>query len=60
MEMPNKGSIINVEGGHIRGVLTQTGWKIHGERGAAEILGMNLSTLQSRIKRLEIKRLAQL
>jgi len=31
-------------------------WKIHGPGGAAELLGMNHSTLYSKMKRLGIKK----
>jgi transcriptional regulator with GAF, ATPase, and Fis domain len=32
------------------------GWKVAGETGAAQLLGMNPSTLRSRMKALEIRR----
>src|SRR5262249_10486070 len=57
---PRSGKLEDMERGHILGVLTRTGWKVHGEHGAAAILGMNPSTLRSRIKRLGIRRPAQL
>jgi formate hydrogenlyase transcriptional activator len=41
---------------HILKVLQKTRWKIEGEGGAASILGLNPSTLRSRIKKLDIKR----
>jgi transcriptional regulator with GAF, ATPase, and Fis domain len=45
-----------VEGRHILSVLERTGWKIEGPTGAASILGLNASTLRSRMRRLGIKR----
>ena len=37
---------------HIRGALAATEGRVCGEKGAAKILGLKPSTLQSRIKRL--------
>jgi PAS domain S-box-containing protein len=39
---------------HIINVLNNTGWKVRGKNGAAEILGMNPSTLDSKMKKLGI------
>jgi transcriptional regulator with GAF, ATPase, and Fis domain len=36
--------------------LNQTGWKIHGPGGTAELLGLKPSTLISRLKRLGLKK----
>ncbi|MCZ6794345.1 MAG: sigma 54-interacting transcriptional regulator [Planctomycetota bacterium] len=36
--------------------LRQTGWKIYGAGGAAELLGINPTTLSSRIKKLGLKK----
>ncbi|MDQ8202211.1 sigma 54-interacting transcriptional regulator [Pelagicoccus sp. SDUM812003] len=41
---------------HIEATLVQTGWRIEGEKGAAKALGINPSTLRSRIAKLGIKR----
>jgi formate hydrogenlyase transcriptional activator len=46
----------DLERRHIIKVLEKTGWRISGSNGAAEILGIKRTTLQSRIKKLEIKR----
>lgn len=46
----------DVEREHITTVLESVGWRISGPRGAAGILGMNRTTLQSRMKKLGIKR----
>ena len=41
---------------HIRRALKMTNGRIHGPDGAAELLGINPSTLRSRIKKLRIKK----
>ena len=41
---------------HILSVLEHTNWRVRGESGAAEILGLKPTTLDSRMKRLGIKR----
>ena len=45
----------DVEKRHIVEVLRATGWRISGDRGAAKALGLNPSTLRSRIKKLGIR-----
>jgi DNA-binding NtrC family response regulator len=45
-----------IEASHIRAVLRHTRGKVYGEGGAAEILGMKPSTLQSRMKKLGVAR----
>ncbi len=42
---------------HILEALELTGWRVSGEKGAAKILGINASTLDSRIRKLAIKKL---
>ena len=44
-----------VERDHIVRVLQQTNWKVSGQNGAAEILGLNRSTLRARIRKLGIR-----
>jgi len=44
------------ERSHIIEVLQSTGWKVSGEKGAAELLGINPNTLVSRMKKLGIQR----
>ncbi|CAN5652251.1 hypothetical protein BH10BAC3_BH10BAC3_10050 [soil metagenome] len=46
----------DVEKEHIISILEKTNWKVSGENGAAKILGLNATTLESRMKKLEIKR----
>jgi transcriptional regulator with GAF, ATPase, and Fis domain len=43
-----------VEREHIIHVLDARGWKIEGPNGAAQILGMNPSTLRTRMAKLRI------
>lgn len=46
----------NNERNHIMRALNETRWVIHGKKGAAEILGINPSTLRSRMEKLKIKK----
>ena len=46
----------NAERIHILRALDETRWVVHGKKGAAEILGINPSTLRSRMEKLGIKR----
>ncbi|MDX1700091.1 MAG: sigma 54-interacting transcriptional regulator, partial [Melioribacteraceae bacterium] len=41
---------------HIVKVLETTNWQVSGERGAAKILGMKRTTLEARMKKLDIKK----
>jgi formate hydrogenlyase transcriptional activator len=50
------GSLEEVERAHIVSVLEECGWKVRGQDGAAERLGLKRSTLQSRMKKLGIRR----
>jgi formate hydrogenlyase transcriptional activator len=45
-----------VERDHIIQVLEQTHWKVSGKNGAAEILGLNRSTLRARMRKLDIRK----
>jgi len=45
-----------VERSHILNTLNSSSWKISGEGGAAELLGINPSTLRSRMRKLGIRR----
>ncbi len=56
METSTIDTLENVERSHIVRALTETRWVIHGKKGAAEILGINPSTLRSRIDKLGIKK----
>jgi formate hydrogenlyase transcriptional activator len=48
--------IEDVEREHIRSVLESTGWRIRGEAGAAAILGLKPSTLESRMAKHGLRR----
>ena len=37
-------------------VLERTGWRIRGTGGAAELLGLKPTTLEARMKKLQIRR----
>ncbi len=49
----------NAERNHVLRALYETHWIVHGKKGAAEILGINPSTLRSRMEKLGIRRPAQ-
>lgn len=46
----------DVERHHITGILVKTGWRVRGKNGAAGILGLKPSTLESKMKKLGIYR----
>ncbi len=48
--------LASVERRHITQVMRQTGWRIEGPGGAAQILGLHPSTLRFRLKKMEIHR----
>jgi formate hydrogenlyase transcriptional activator len=50
----SKKTLEAVERDHILQVLDQTEWKVSGKKGAAEILGLNRSTLRARMRKLGI------
>jgi formate hydrogenlyase transcriptional activator len=56
---PSSLSLHEVERSHITTVLESTGWRVHGESGAARILGLNPNTLFFRMKKLDIPLLKQ-
>jgi formate hydrogenlyase transcriptional activator len=51
-----KSTLEEVERRHITRTLEEANWKISGEGGAAEVLGLNPSTLRARMRKLGIKR----
>ncbi len=55
-EIPENLSLDDVERRHILGVLQKSGWRLGGQSGAAEILGLKRTTLQSKMKKLGIRR----
>ena len=50
------GNLENMERMHIAAVLEKSGWRIAGQGGAAEILGLKRTTLQAKLKKLGIER----
>jgi PAS domain S-box-containing protein len=52
----NSRILSEIEKKHITEVLKMTGWRVSGKDGAAEILGLKPTTLQSRMKKLGIIR----
>jgi DNA-binding NtrC family response regulator len=58
-EKPAIHSLEDVEREHILGVLRASGWRISGPDSAAEILGLKRTTLQSKMKKLGIRRLSR-
>ncbi len=56
MELRETENLTEVERKHILAALQKTGWRITGESGAAQSLGINPSTLRARMKKLGIKR----
>ena len=55
-EIPQVLNLEDAERKHISGVLQQTGWRVSGQGGAAEILGLKRTTLQAKMKKLDIRR----
>ncbi len=49
-------SMEEMERKHISQVLEMTGWRVRGREGAAELLGLKPTTLESRMERLKIRR----
>jgi formate hydrogenlyase transcriptional activator len=56
LETKPKATLRDMERSYILRTLEQTGWKVRGSGGAAEILDMNYSTLSVRMKKLGIVR----
>jgi transcriptional regulator with GAF, ATPase, and Fis domain len=59
LEIVAAGNLEDVERKHILVVLEKTGWRVAGQGGAAEVLGLKRSTLQSKMKKLGIRRSSQ-
>jgi len=53
---PTSSAIEDVERAHIVRTLERTGWRLQGKGGAAELLGLKRTTLQSRMAKLGIRR----
>jgi transcriptional regulator with GAF, ATPase, and Fis domain len=56
-QIENKAMLLkDVERNHIQKILEQTGWRVRGKAGAAELLGLRPTTLDARMKKLGIER----
>jgi transcriptional regulator with GAF, ATPase, and Fis domain len=55
-EVPKIRNLEDLERAHILSVLEKAGWRITGNSGAAEVLGLKRTTLQSKMKKLGIRR----
>ena len=55
-EIDATGNLEDMERRHIVAVLEKTGWRIAGQGGAAEVLGLERTTLHAKMKKLGIKR----
>jgi transcriptional regulator of acetoin/glycerol metabolism len=53
------GNLADIERKHMVAVLEKTGWRISGQGGAAEVLGLKRTTLQAKIKKFGIKRFSK-
>ncbi len=53
---PDSTRLEDVERAHIIAILRRTGGRIYGDGGAADLLGLKPSTLQSRMKKLGVER----
>ncbi|MDA1230748.1 MAG: sigma 54-interacting transcriptional regulator [Planctomycetota bacterium] len=53
---PRMRSLEEVDREHIREVLNQTGWRVRGPGGAAEVLKLRPTTLESKMTKLSIER----
>ena len=56
LNLPEDFKLEAVERNHIVGVLEKTSWRVSGKNGAAQLLGLKPTTLQSRMKKLGITR----
>jgi transcriptional regulator with GAF, ATPase, and Fis domain len=53
---PGEKTLVEVERAYILSTLERTRWRVDGDGGAAALLGMNPSTLRSRMLKLDIRR----
>ncbi|SMD11822.1 Transcriptional regulator containing GAF, AAA-type ATPase, and DNA-binding Fis domains [Desulfocicer vacuolatum DSM 3385] len=56
IEKTSKKTLLEIERDHILKILEETYWRIEGKKGAAVILGLNPSTLRSRMRKLKISK----
>ena len=50
------GTLEEIERRHILKALESTNWRVSGEKGAAKLLGLKRTTLEARMKKLDIRR----
>ncbi|NOR80728.1 MAG: PAS domain S-box protein, partial [Methyloprofundus sp.] len=55
-DLSYQGTLQELEKNYISQILKQVNWRIEGEKGAAELLGLNPSTLRSRMRKWNITR----
>jgi PAS domain S-box-containing protein len=55
-DVPSDRNLEDIERKHIVSVLEKTAWRLTGKGAAAEVLGLKRTTLQSKMKKLGIKR----
>jgi transcriptional regulator with GAF, ATPase, and Fis domain len=55
-EVQDSKALVDIERDHIYQALEKTGWRIEGKKGAAEMLGLNPSTLRGRMRKDGIRR----
>lgn len=53
---PTRQTLEDMERQYILRILEETGWRIEGQQGAAKILGLNPSTLRTRMAKLRIQK----
>ena len=53
---PSSIALVDIERDHIRAILARASWRVRGADGAARLLGMKPTTLESRMKKLGIRR----
>jgi transcriptional regulator with GAF, ATPase, and Fis domain len=56
LTVPKEYKLDVIERNHIENVLKKTSWRVSGEKGAAKLLGLKPTTLESRMKKLGIIR----
>ena len=56
LNLPRDLKLEVVERNHIIDVLKKTAWRVSGEEGAAHLLGLKPTTLESRMKKMGITR----
>jgi formate hydrogenlyase transcriptional activator len=58
LSLPKGRRLNELQHDHIRGVLESTRWRVRGQGGAAEVLGLKPTTLEARMKKMGLRRRA--